>query len=134
MSHADIERLVARLSHLVTETGGSILLTTSARTPLTEARRLVEAVASLGFCYTWGAGETDNPYYGILSLSDSLLVTSESASMIAEAVNTGRPVELFHLQQRISSRFTTALWQRAELLYPLAALLSLAAFAPRRGI
>ncbi len=37
----------------------------------------------------------DNPYRGILALSDRLVVTSDSVSMISEALATPHPVEVF---------------------------------------
>jgi mitochondrial fission protein ELM1 len=37
----------------------------------------------------------DNPYRAILALSDRLVVTGDSVSMISEAVSTPLPVEVF---------------------------------------
>jgi mitochondrial fission protein ELM1 len=42
----------------------------------------------------------DNPYAGILALSDRLIVTSDSVSMVSEALATGHPVETFDLEGR----------------------------------
>jgi mitochondrial fission protein ELM1 len=39
----------------------------------------------------------ENPYLGILALSDRLIVTAESISMISEALATGRPVHVLPL-------------------------------------
>ena len=38
-----------------------------------------------------------NPYPALLEIADRFLVTSDSASMIADACVTGKPVELFRL-------------------------------------
>jgi mitochondrial fission protein ELM1 len=38
---------------------------------------------------------SENPYLGILALADRLVVTSDSVSMISEALATGRPVDVF---------------------------------------
>ena len=43
--------------------------------------------------------ESDNPYLGILALADRLVVTSDSVSMISEALATGHPVEVFGAPQ-----------------------------------
>jgi hypothetical protein len=39
--------------------------------------------------------ESDNPYLGVLASADRLVVTSDSVSMISEALATGHPVEVF---------------------------------------
>jgi mitochondrial fission protein ELM1 len=39
----------------------------------------------------------ENPYLGILALSDRLIVTAESISMISEALATGHPVHVLPL-------------------------------------
>jgi hypothetical protein len=39
----------------------------------------------------------DNPYRAILALSDRLIVTSDSVSMVSEALSTPHPVEVFDL-------------------------------------
>jgi len=41
--------------------------------------------------------EGDNPYRGILALADRLVVTSDSVSMVSEALSTTHPVEIFDL-------------------------------------
>jgi hypothetical protein len=42
-------------------------------------------------------GDGPNPYLGLLALSDRLVVTSDSVSMISEALATPRPVDVFDL-------------------------------------
>jgi mitochondrial fission protein ELM1 len=41
--------------------------------------------------------DPDNPYFGVLSLADALVVTSDSVAMLSEAAATGRPVYIFDL-------------------------------------
>jgi mitochondrial fission protein ELM1 len=38
-----------------------------------------------------------NPYVSLLALADAIVVTSDSANMVGEAVSTGAPVLLFDL-------------------------------------
>src|SRR5262249_36397001 len=45
--------------------------------------------------YRWRPGDPDNPYLGFLALADTVIVTGDSMSMIAEACSTGRPVHIF---------------------------------------
>ncbi|PWR18759.1 hypothetical protein DKG75_17385 [Zavarzinia compransoris] len=45
-------------------------------------------------------GKGDNPYFGLLGLSDHLVITADSVSMISEALLTGRPVHVARLPGR----------------------------------
>jgi mitochondrial fission protein ELM1 len=76
-----------------------IAVTPSRRTPEDMKRLLKEAVASQDMGWMWD--ETgENPYLGILALSDRLIVTAESISMISEALATGSPVHVLPLEGR----------------------------------
>lgn len=79
---------------LAAATGGSLLVTDSARTPLAVGDALMAQLKAPHFCYRWSEGE-DNPYSGLLALADAFVVTGESMSMLGEAVNTGRPLFIF---------------------------------------
>jgi hypothetical protein len=41
-----------------------------------------------------------NPYLAFLGVADRIVVTADSASMLADAVSTGKPVEIFALPTR----------------------------------
>jgi len=71
------------------------LITASRRTP---PEALVAFKITLGEtpAYFWN-GLGDNPYLGFLGLADFLLVTTDSVSMISEALMTGKPVYTFEL-------------------------------------
>lgn len=85
-------------------TGGSLLIATSPRTPAAAADSLFSNLTVPHFAHRWQRNDADNPYAAILALSDRFLVTGESASMVAETVSTGKPVEIFALKQRFLSR------------------------------
>ena len=71
------------------------VITASRRTP---PEALVAFKIALGEtpAYFWN-GLGDNPYLGFLGLADFLLVTTDSVSMISEALMTGKPVYTFDL-------------------------------------
>ena len=46
--------------------------------------------------YIWD-GQGDNPYYGMLGLTDAILVTADSVNMVSEACTTGKPVHVIDL-------------------------------------
>lgn len=88
-------RLGREASALARRLGGSVLVTTSARTSAAAAEALVEAIDAPAYVHRWAPGGGDNPYFGFIGLADRLVVTGDSISMIAEACATGKPVQLF---------------------------------------
>jgi uncharacterized protein len=83
-------------SRTARETGGSLLISSSPRTPPDAADALLAAVQGPAYVYRWQPTNKDeNPYLAYLALADRFIVTADSASMLAEACSTGRPVELF---------------------------------------
>jgi len=108
MTQASAERLAARANAWTEACGGSLLVATSGRTPDAAVTRLLRRVRDPAYRYRWRAGDPDNPHLGFLALADAFLVTGDSASMLAEALSTERPVELFPLEQRWFSKLMTA--------------------------
>jgi len=90
----------ARLGRIVEEerarTGGAWIVSTSPRTGVRQARALHEVLKKPGYFYYWRENMKpgDNPHRALLALADRFIVTAESASMIAEALRTGKPVVL----------------------------------------
>jgi mitochondrial fission protein ELM1 len=90
-------RLGRDASAMAREAGGSLLVTTSARTKPASVRALEAAITAPCHFFRWAANSADNPFYGYLALADSFVVTCDSASMLAEACATRRPVYIFDL-------------------------------------
>ncbi len=91
-------RALARAaSAMAAERGGSLLLTTSARTSRRAARALAESLDVPHMFHAWRADDPENPYLAFLALADALIVTCESATMLAEACATAKPVFMFDL-------------------------------------
>ncbi len=93
----DAERLVRSLKDHQARSGGGLAITPSRRTPPAVRARLMAAFAEDPHAFVWDL-EGENPYAGILALADRLVVTTDSVSMVSEAVATGKPVELFDLE------------------------------------
>lgn len=108
-------RLARRLNEIGARTGGALLITTSARTPRRAIDILQRELTAPHLLHVWQPGQSANPLTAILASAGRLVVTGESASMIAEAINTGKPVELFHLRERRMSRALTELPRRVRL-------------------
>jgi hypothetical protein len=92
----DGRRLLAGLQRLRGEAGAGLAITPSRRTPGAVRELLGDAFAADPGVFLWDL-QGENPYRGILALSDRLVVTTDSVSMVSEAIATGRPVELLDL-------------------------------------
>jgi len=95
---ADGSRLLRRMTELRRTLGGSLLIAYGPRTP-----NPVREILELGLSgdaghrvFGWPPAQP-NPYPALLALADRFLVTCDSASMIADACVTGKPVEIFGL-------------------------------------
>lgn len=98
LDRAVAARLAGDLARMARRDGVGVVLTGSRRTDPAAARVLRDVLAPLG-AWVWdGAGE--NPYFGMLALADAIVVTSDSVSMISEAVATTAPVMLAALPGR----------------------------------
>jgi mitochondrial fission protein ELM1 len=95
-SLADARRLLAGLRRLRAGTGGGLAVTPSRRTPPTVQAAINEAFGGDPNVFLWDL-RGENPYRAILALCDRLVVTSDSVSMVSEALSTGHPVEVLDL-------------------------------------
>jgi len=74
------------------DTGGSVLVTTSRRTPPALAAALVQQMRTLpGLCWTSPA-DGANPYPGLLAYAERILCTADSVNLLSEACATCVPV------------------------------------------
>jgi hypothetical protein len=88
------EAFVAALMRLRREGGARLAIAPSRRTPAPLLAAVEAAFAGDPGVLVWDR-ESDNPYLGILALAGRLVVTSDSVSMISEALATGHPVDVF---------------------------------------
>lgn len=91
-------RLASQASATVRRQGGSLLVTTSARTSASAVAALQAGIDDVPhYFYRWRPDATDNPYTGMLAWADRLIVTGDSIAMLSEACATGKPVQMFDL-------------------------------------
>lgn len=127
------QRLAREANRLVRKTGGSLLISTSARTSADVVDVLEREIEVPFDLYKWNKGDNANPYSGILALSERLIVSADSISMLSEACTTRKPV---YMLDPFSSRYpmrTPADTQLEQDHRPLGLFYSLLLrFGPRR--
>ena len=90
------EQLLRICETLVAEVKAQVLVTTSRRTPADVTAHLASTLTHADWCPLFITPETSSaladPYQAILALSDLLVVTADSFSMVCEAASSGRKV------------------------------------------
>ena len=102
-SQARAEVLARRVRALCDQAGGSLLVSTSPRTPKRFATTLFDALGSVQHRFDFSDPDAPNPYLGYLAYADCLVVTSESVSMLAEAAASGSRVAIFDVGQDVGT-------------------------------
>jgi len=92
-NRSSLMNLINKLKNLHNKIGCSFVIAPSRRTE-EEFTKLIKNNLEDIPKYIWDQKST-NPYLGILSSADTIIVTCESVSMISEACATGKPVYLF---------------------------------------
>ena len=112
LSDAAAASLASTVNMRVREIGGSAWVLDSPRTPAS-AMAIIEKSLEVSACVSrWRDGE--KLYRPLLIQADGFIVTADSASMLTEAVLTGRPVTPFELPMRPDWRWRMAsAWRRA---------------------
>lgn len=87
--------LAQQLKALAENTKASLLVTPSRRTGKDNVALLRELLKDTE-AFVWD-GQGENPYFGILGMSQTLIVTADSVNMITEACASGKPVYIFDL-------------------------------------
>ena len=90
-------RLGREASRLASKLGGSLLVTTSARTSKAAAEALAAAFTVPFFLHRWKKTDKDNPFLAFLGQAERIIVTADSISMLSEASASGKPVSLFDI-------------------------------------
>lgn len=93
----NLRDLMRQITDVAKKTGGAVLLTTSHRTHRRYTPIIAEHLADTPHVfYNWKTERgANNPYRAMLALADQIVVTSDSLSMTADALATGKPVFSF---------------------------------------
>lgn len=88
--------IAAGLQAFAGKAGGSLLVTTSPRSPAGLPEILAAALTAPHFLHAWQA-DADNPYVALLAEADQVIVTSDSISMAADVAAFGKPLLIYEL-------------------------------------
>lgn len=97
LDRAAARALAAQVDGLARKLGGSLLVTTSARTSAGILEAFAAEVTAPAHLFRWSRECQANPYYAYLALADQIVVSGDSVSMLTEACATGKPVHIFDL-------------------------------------
>lgn len=95
--HLNEAALLRRLSSMIDEartSDGSLLVTTSPRTPPGLAAAMATALASSGVPFVLAEPGKRPSLSSLLAAADTIAVTADSVSMVSDAIWTGKAVEL----------------------------------------
>lgn len=95
LNDSDLAGFGAALNTRSQQTGGSVILLDSPRSPEGAVDKAAHHITAAKWLYR--RGQSVNPYQAALSLCDELVVTSDSVSMVSEMLLTGKPTSIFRL-------------------------------------
>jgi mitochondrial fission protein ELM1 len=95
LTTARTSHIADQLLNLMQSTGAALAITPSRRTGQENVAELRRKLPEDGVFFWDGTGT--NPYFGLLGLADTIVVTCDSASMVSEAASTGKPVYVIDL-------------------------------------
>lgn len=93
--HAAFDALAGMLDAALARDGGSVLATTSRRTPTDVRHALHDRYGDRPGTAWRGEGDGPNPYPGLLAWADRIVCSPDSVNMVSEACATRAPVFVF---------------------------------------
>ena len=118
----DNQRLTRRLADLLAEAekdGGSVLVSTSPRTPA-PVQAQVEAIIAASTAPALLAKPGQAPaYQSLLASADSIRVTADSVAMVSDAIWSGKPVATVPVRESLAGRSVLAALDRVSAGHPV---------------
>lgn len=97
------ETLASTLEHWLQRDGGSLLVSSSRRTPQWLQAAVRHRFGDAPGLQWHGPQDGENPYPGLLACADRIVVTPDSSNLLSEAAATGVPV-LVHVPRPLSGK------------------------------
>lgn len=105
--------LAATLSAYAADRGKRLDVITSPRTAPDAVAALRQSVRAPHLLHVFTPGAA-NPYRDLLAAADEIVVTSDSVSMTADALESGRPVSIYRLPQTRNLQWHVSEWLHAH--------------------
>jgi mitochondrial fission protein ELM1 len=102
--------LVDALERAARRSRASLAVSTSPRTPAVLLDAVTSRLTPAHYVYRWRPDDAANPLGEILARASAFVVTADSASMLAEACATGRPVASYSPPLRPMARLLRRQW------------------------
>jgi mitochondrial fission protein ELM1 len=112
---------LAGLIEVAREEGGSVLVTTSPRTPARIRSAIAKTLAAADAPVLLTGPGRSPAYAELVAAADSIRVTADSVAMVSDAVWTGKPIALVPLRKSALGRTVMAIMDRlrpGRRLYP----------------
>jgi uncharacterized protein len=90
-------QLASDIADLAAREKGTLIVTTSRRTPEAVIAVLEQRLPPGSVLHRWTPGGGRNPYRALLGLADRFVVTSDSVSMLMEIGRLGKPLAIYPL-------------------------------------
>lgn len=98
-------KILDLISNFVKQSNGTLLISTSRRTPQNCIDILTEKNIKCDYyLYKFGEVGVINPYYAFIDLSDIVFLTADSISMIAEIATIGKPIYAYKPQELLEEK------------------------------
>lgn len=106
LEHATL--LGKAVNEMAKKEGGSVLLTTSRRTPRMFASEIVKTIGVPNYQHLWREDMKNvaNPYVAYLAMADVVVVTGDSISMCTEACSSQKPVLIYAPEGSVPKKHT----------------------------
>jgi uncharacterized protein len=127
MDQSVLSELFNGVEALKRSLSGSVIAVGSPRTPQDAFIDRTEAPGAHCRYFPW-ARDRRNPYHALLEIADRFVVTSDSVSMLAEALRTGKPVDVFRLPITKKKR------RRLRKVWPFSLLVRWGLLSPKRDV
>lgn len=117
LDRAGVASLFEQAHERARSRGGTLMISTSRRTPKAVVEALSAAASAAGghvMLYDWRPDAPDNPYVALLAGGDEFVVTPDSISMLVEVARLGRPLSI--APHGLSRSLTKRLRQSAKRL------------------
>lgn len=128
----EIDKIIKTLRHYVQQNpSGSLIVMGSKSTPDKLLKRISEALSGKANIFYWNSPSKPD-YQAVLKSGNTFFVSEDSASMMTEAISTGKPVYLLELFQRKKPRPYSPFYWLKRL--PLLTLYPLGLYDPKRSV